>query len=360
MTEDHATRSRIAVVAASLDIVGGQAVEAQILAEALRGDGYTVDFVPVNPAFPPGFRWLRRLPYARTALNEILYLPSLRALWRADVVHVFSASYWSFLLGPAPAMLVGRALGKRVLLNYHGGEAEDHLSRWGRLLRPWLSLAHEIVVPSEHLEAVFARHGYPVRVIHNVVDTRRFRYRDRRPLRPRLISTRNLEPHYRVDDTLVAFAHVRARYPEATLTIAGAGAEEGRLRTLAGPLGARRIRFLGRVDPAAMPALYDADDIFVNASVVDNQPVSVLEAFAAGLPVVTTPTGGIAQLVRDGETGVVVPPDDPQAIARAVTALLDDPARAERIARRARAEADGYTWPQVRDAWAAAYLGEAA
>jgi phenylacetate-CoA ligase len=258
-----------------------------------------------------------------------------------------------------PAIVVGRLFGRRVVLNYHSGEAEDHLARWGVLVHPWLRLAEEIVVPSAFLGGVFARHGYRGRVIPCVIDTSRFRYRERAPLRPRLLSNRNLEPYYGVDNTLKAFALLRARYPEATLTVAGSGGEERRLRQLAASLGAGGIRFVGRVEPSAMPDLHDRADIFVNSSVVDNQPVSVLEAFASGLPVVSTGTGDIAALVRDGETGMLVPPRDPAAMAKAVTTLLEEPERAVGIARRARDEVAQYTWPRVRDLWASVYSGNA-
>lgn len=354
------TRPRIALVAPGPEILGGQSVQARALAAGLRGDGYDVAFVRIDPRFPAGLGWLRRRRYMRTVLNQALYVPSLLRLRRADVVHVFSASYWSFLLAPLPAMLVARWLGKRVVLNYHSGEAEDHLARWGRLVHPGLRLADEIVVPSEYLSDVFARHGYRTRVVPNVVDTARFGYRDRMPLRPRLLSTRNLEPYYRVDNTLEAFALLRNRYPDATLTVAGFGSEEARLRRLAASLGSRGISFRGRVDPSAIPGLCDAAHIFVNSSVVDNQPLSVLEAFAAGLPVVSTATGGIAALVRDGVTGLSVPAADPSAMARAVATLLEDPERAQRMARRARREVEAYGWPHVRARWAAVYSGVAA
>lgn len=351
---------RIALVAASLDILGGQGIQAAMLAGGLRKEGYAVTFLPVNPRFPSWARWVRRYPYARTLLNQALYLPTLLRLRRADVAHIFSAAYWSFLLGPAPALLAARALGNRIVLNYHSGEAEDHLGRWGLRVHPWLRLADEIVVPSEYLQRVFARHGYPARVIRNVVDTSRFHYRERAPLRPRLLSTRNLEPHYRVDNTLVAFALLKAQYPDATLTVAGYGSEEGRLRRLAASLGVEGIRFVGRVEPPALPRLYGEADIFVNSSVVDNQPVSVLEAFAAGLPVVSTGTGDIAAMVRDGETGFIVPQGDPAAMGKAVAALLEHQGIALRIARQARHEVEKYTWSRVREQWAAVYSGGAA
>jgi phenylacetate-CoA ligase len=352
-------RPRIALVAASLDILGGQGVQAYTLGEALRLDGWDVDFLPVNPRFPNALQWMRRVPYARTLLNEALYLASLRRLRACDVVHVMTASYWSFLLTAGPAILAARAMGKRIVLNYHSGEAADHLARWGVRVHPFLRRVDEIVVPSDYLRGVFAAHGYPTRVVRNVLDLARFPHRERDEIAPRLLSNRNLEPHYRVDNTIEAFLRLRRRRPEATLVIAGTGSEEARLRRLAAERGARdgAVRFLGRVEPERMPALYREADIFVNSSVVDNQPLSVLEAFASGLSVVSTGTGAIASMVRPGETGLIVPPGNPAALAAAVEHLLDSPTQAREMARRARAEVEQYTWPRVRDAWAAVYEG---
>jgi glycosyltransferase involved in cell wall biosynthesis len=349
---------RIAMVAASARIVGGQGVQGQILTQKLREDGHDVRFVPIDPVFPGPLLALRGRRYVRTVVNQALYLPSLRALRGADVVHVFSASYWSFVLSPLPAMIAARALRRRVVLHYHSGEAQDHLDHWGALVHPGLRVPDEIVVPSPFLSRVFAGHGYRTRVIRNVVDTSQFAYRDRGPLSPRLLCARNLDPYYRVDTVLRAFALVRARHPGATLTLAGHGGEESRLRQLAAELGPDGIRFAGKVEPSAMPRLYDEADVFVNCSVVDNQPVSVLEAFAAGLPVVTTPAGGIPDMVRHEETGLLVPEEDPAAAAAAVESLLADPLRASRLAASARREVEDYTWPRVRAGWMAAYSGE--
>ena len=104
-----------------------------------------------------------------------------------------------------------------------------------------------------------------------------------------------------------------------------------------------------------MPRVLDEADIFLNASVVDNQPVSILEAFAAGLPVISTPTGDIGALVRDRETGLQVPPFDPDAIADAIEWTLAHPDCARMYAGNARALTGRFTWPAVRDAWAALY-----
>jgi glycosyltransferase involved in cell wall biosynthesis/peptidoglycan/xylan/chitin deacetylase (PgdA/CDA1 family) len=348
-------RTRVAVVAPSLDLLGGQSVQAAALVENLRRDGCAVAFVPTNPRFPARLEWLRRIAGVRTLLNQFLYLSSLARLRRVGVVHAFSASFWSFLLAPLPAMLAGRWFGARVVLNYHSGEAAAHLGRRGGFVHAWLPLAHEIVVPSAYLREAFAAHGYDVRVVPNVVDTARYRYRERAPLRARLLCTRNLEPSYRVDVVLAAYALVKAVRPEATLTLAGSGSEEGRLRRIAE--GIPDVTFAGRVAPAAMPDLYDASDVFLNASVVDNQPLSVLEAFASGAAVVTTGTGGIAGMVRHRETGVLVPPLAPAVMAAAVLELLQDEAFARRMGRAARLVAEAHAWSSVRERWANVYSG---
>ena len=348
-------RPRIAIIAASLDIVGGQGVQAASLVEALEADGYPVTFLPINPPFPRVLGWVKRVPGLRTFVNQHIYVPSLLRLDAADVVHVFSASYWSFLLAPVPAMLVGRLLNKRVVLHYHSGEADDHLRRWGILVHPFLRLADEIVVPSEFLRRVFADHGYTARVIPNVVDLTRFRYRDRQPLRPRLLSTRNLEGYYRVDLVIEAFARFRAVEPSATLTVAGYGSEETRLRRLAESVCGGAIRFVGKVDPEAMPALLDDHDMFVNASTLDNQPVSILEACAAGLPIVSSSAGDIPAMVRDGETALLAATGDAAALSEGIAAVWRDPEAARERARRAHAEIAKFSWPAVRSRWAEIY-----
>jgi glycosyltransferase involved in cell wall biosynthesis len=348
---------RIAVVAASLDILGGQGVQAQTLVESLREDGFDADVIPINPRFPFGTRWIRKVQYVRTLLNELLYVPGLARLAGYDVVHVFSASYASFLLAPVPAMLAARLFNRRVVLHYHSGEAHDHLTNWGSLVHPWLKLADEIVVPSTYLRDVFAKFGYHATVIPNVVDLAVFDYRERRPLRPRLLSSRNLEKYYRVDIIIEAFGLVQAVCPDAMLTIAGYGSEEPRLRSLAAQRTTGGVRFLGKVSPEWMPKLYADSDIYLNASVVDNQPVSILEAFASGLPVISTPAGDIPSMVRHGETGLLIPPEAPVAMSRAIMDTLNRPERALHMAEQAHDELPRYTWRAVKDEWIRSYRG---
>ena len=347
--------SAIALVAPSLEILGGQGIQARALADAWRADGSSIIFVPINPRFPRFLQWLRGIRYLRTVFNETLYISRLRALRAADVVHVFSASYWSFMLAPVPAILAAKLLCKPVILHYHSGEAADHLAKWGWFLKPLLRLVDAIVVPSSYLQRVFALHGYIAQVIPNVIDTSSFHYRERAPLQANLLSVRNLEPHYGVDAVILGFARLKERFPEATLIVAGYGSQEQKLRRLVTRIGVSGVRFVGRVEPEALTAIYEAADIFVNASTIDNQPVSILEAFASGLPVVSTPAGDIAAMLCNGDAGLLIGPGDPSGLASAVTRLLEEPGLATRIAVRAREQLQRHQWSCIREQWSAVY-----
>jgi glycosyltransferase involved in cell wall biosynthesis len=295
------------------------------------------------------------MPYVRTLVTQATYWPLLwRELRRADVVHVFSASYTSFLLAPLPAWLVARALGKPVLLNYHSGEAADHLGR-SRLARAVLRRVGTTIVPSRFLVEVFARFGLAAQAIANVIDRERFAFRRRGPIRPRLLSTRNFEPNYNVACTLRAFARVQTRHPDATLTVVGAGSEAPALQALAVSLGLRGVTFAGRVAPAEIARYYADADVYVQTPAVDNMPLSVLEAFASGLPVVSTDVGGVRAMLTDGVHGLLAPPDDDVTIAHRICRLLEEPELGDRLAEAARRETDAYVWDAVRDRWAGAY-----
>ncbi|MFN7948946.1 MAG: glycosyltransferase family 4 protein [Blastocatellia bacterium] len=353
---------RVGIVVASLDIPGGHSVQAARLMEGLAQEqGIAAQLIPINPRLPRLLRWLQRIKYVRTIVTELLYLSRLLVqLPRCDVVHIFSAAYFSFLLAPAPALLLARLLGKGVLLNYHSGEAEDHLRRQGRIALPLIRLADLVVVPSPWLVEVFARFGVRATATSNTVDLQRFSFRARRPLRPVLLSNRNFEKHYNVAGVLRAFALIQQQLPAARLIVAGDGSERARLQALARELNLQHVEFTGAVAPAAMPALYDQADIFINASAVDNTPLSIIEAFAAGLPVVTTDAGGIPHLVRHEQTGLVVRCGDETALAQSVLRLPADDALAQRLIGQARDECAKYTWAAVKAQWLSAYAALAA
>jgi glycosyltransferase involved in cell wall biosynthesis len=358
-TKPSTTRPlRVCIVAPSLAILGGQSINAERLMERLRLDpALEISFLPHDPQLPRPFRSLQRIKYVRTVVTSAALLTSLvRHLRRQDVVHVFSASYWSFLLAPTPTILIGRMYGKRVILNYRSGHAENHLTRFKRTALPVFRRASHIVVPSGYLVDVFAKFGLTAEAIGNFVDLDDIPYRRRRNLQPVFLANRNFGRHYNVACALRAFALIQRERPEAKLIVAGDGEQRSMLHELARELGLRNVEFLGQVPPERMPSLYDAVDIYLNSPNVDNMPNSVIESFAAGLPVVTTNAGGIPYIVTHNQTGMLVDCDDHATMARYALQLLDDPDHVERMTDRARNEVlTRYTWQAVHHSWRKAY-----
>lgn len=350
-------RTRVLIVAASLDILGGQAVQAARLLEGLRAEAsLDVSFLPINPRLPGFLRGLQNIKYVRTIVTSLAYIALL--LWRIpryDVIHVYSASYFSFMLAPTPAILIAKLYGKKAILNYHSGEAADHLARWRRTAIPVMRLSDCIIVPSEYLVKVFADFGLQAQAIFNTVKTKDFRFRERSFPRPLFLANRNLEALYNVALVLRAFKIIQGRFPEAHLVVAGDGGERARLEALAAELDLRDVEFKGRVSPAQMSALYDAADVYLNGSDIDNMPLSILEAFAAGVPVVTTNAGGIPYIVTNEETGLLVERGDAEKMAACSIRLLEEKGLAQRLAKAAHAECRKYRWDTVREEWLKLY-----
>ena len=342
-----------------MGILGGQAVQADRLLRAWSGDpDVTAWLVPINPVPPPPLDGLVRVKYLRTLVTQLMYWPRLaRDLRTADVVHVFSASYFSFLLAPLPAIAMAKLLGKPVVLNYRSGEAPDHLRR-SAIARATLKRVDRNAVPSCFLQEVFAPYGVSADVIPNIVDLDRFAFRTRDPLRPNILSTRNFEGLYNVACTLRAFALVRRQFPEATLTLVGGGRAEPSLRALAADLGLqidRHIRFVGRVAPDDIWRYYAEADIYLQTPDIDNMPSSILEAFASGCAVVSTDAGGVPAILTDAVHGLLVNRGDQEAAAAAIVRLLREPGLARTLTTRARESCERYRWHAVRAQWLSMY-----
>ena len=348
---------RLLLVAPALRILGGQAVQANYLLDHLSHEpNFEVSFVPHNPRLPRPLRWLQSIKYVRTLVTSFVYCINLLIqVPRHDIVHTFSASYLSFLLAPAPAILIARLFNKKVVLNYRSGEAEDHLRCWPRTSVPIMRLADELVVPSQYLIDVFWKFGLRAIAVANIIDPDRFRFKERKPLLPIFLSNRNLYPLYNVACILRAFAKIQEKFPEARLIIAGDGSQRTMLEALARELKLEHVEFRGRVAPHKMHELYDEAHIFLNSSNIDNMPGSILESFATGMPVISTSAGGIRCIVAHEQTGLLVPRNDHDAMAAWAMHLLESPEIASSIARSAYEECAAYKWEAVREKWLAAY-----
>ncbi|MCK4857610.1 MAG: glycosyltransferase family 4 protein, partial [candidate division Zixibacteria bacterium] len=151
------------------------------------------------------------------------------------------------------------------------------------------------------------------------------------------------------------FALVKEKFPQAVITIVGDGSDARRLQKLVHELGLSDVNFTGRVEREQILHLLDQADIFLNCSLVDNMPVAIIEAFAVGLPVVTSNAGGIPYFVSDGENGLVREMKDHRALAEAVIEVASNDDLRARLIAGGKATAAKCRWEAVKWEWVTLY-----
>ncbi|MGA7990077.1 MAG: glycosyltransferase family 4 protein [Thermoanaerobaculia bacterium] len=312
--------------------------QGEILGDTLLEAGWHVIFTSSVES-----RALRLLDVVRTLVLE------RRAY---DVLLVQTYSGRSFVLADVASAL-GGWLGKGVILHLHGGALPEFLDRhpwWGRRV---LSRGTLLVTPSEFLARAARRFGFEPRVIPNVVDVAAYGFRRRDAVQPVLFWMRSFHDLYDPEMAVRVLARVRRVYGNATLVMAGP--DKGRevyVRKLAAELGlSGAVRFAGFLDLAGKRRESSEADIFLNTNRVDNQPVSVLEACAMGLPVVATAVGGIPDLLVHEETGLLVPAGDDEAMAEAVLRLVAEPGLAGRLSSNGRRLAEQSAPVEILRRW---------
>jgi glycosyltransferase involved in cell wall biosynthesis len=221
--------------------------------------------------------------------------------------------------------------------------------------------AHRIVANSRAAAERLREERVPGRkivVIPNGLDTSRSRRRPpRTPLRT-ITVVANLRREKGHDVLLAAAPQVLARFPDARFAIVGGGPEQSALMARADAPGIRgAFTFHGHCDEVAQRL--DEADVFVLPSRSEAFPNAVLEAMAAGLPIVASSVGGIRELLDHGQTGLLVPPDNSRALADALCQVMADPALAARLGASARARAETrYSFDRMVGAFEAVYLSE--
>ncbi len=249
------------------------------------------------------------------------------------------------------------------ILTLHGGRLPDFARRWPRRTSRLLGAARAVTTPSRYLRRELSPYRSDLRIVPNALDLAAYAFKPRRRPRPRLVWLRAFHRIYNPQLAPRVLARLARRYPEVELTMIGPDKTDGSLertrRQAAALRVADRITFTGWVAKSEIPGLLSRADVFLNTADTDNAPVSVTEAMACGLCVVSTDAGGMPDLVEDGESALLVGRDDSAAMATAVERVLDDPELAARLSSNARREAEARDWSRVLPRWQALLLENA-
>ncbi len=237
----------------------------------------------------------------------------------------------------------------------HGGNLERRLQNNKRFSDFLFLNAAVNVAPSGYLEHTFAQYGYKTRFIPNTIDIDRYKFMSRTNLRPKLLYVRAFSTLYNPKMALDVLAILTKRYDDTKLCMVGPDRdgtlEEVKRKAVAMGLE-ERVVFAGKLEKEEWWELSKEYDIFINTTNFDNTPVSVMEAMALGLPVVSTNVGGIPCLVEDGKEAMLVDPNDADAMAQQISQLIEDPSKAVALAKNARTKVETFDWEKsVKQMW---------
>jgi len=279
----------------------------------------------------------------RARRPDVLVGTGRRALWLAAAVHALAGIPW---------MAVG-----------HGSEFTG-AGRGATLTRLALGSAATVIAVSDYTAGLIRAAARPRRlvVIPNAADGTRFRPGiDTAALRhrwqlgdgPVLLTVGHVTERKAQDTVIRALPPILAHYPNTTYVMAGLPKQQAAFGALAAELGvADRVCFAGLVADDELAAVYNMADVFVlmsrrtAAGDVEGYGIVVQEAALCGVPAVVSRDCGLEEAIRDGETGLSAPPDDPVATAAAILSLLDNPERRRAMGRRAREVALAATWAE--------------
>ncbi|NJW54029.1 glycosyltransferase family 4 protein [Salinimicrobium oceani] len=317
---------------------GGTPTSIDTLAPLLREEGFKVKTASAKK---------NKLP----RLVDMLWLV-YRKRKTTDFVLIDTYSTQNFWYAYAVARLCQK-LNLKYLPILHGGELPTRLERSPGPSKKLFGNAFLNVAPSLYMKTVFQQAAYTnVRYIPNSINLEDYLYKERDQLRPKLFWVRSFVEIYNPMQALKVLEILLPDYPKAELCMVGPAKDESWKECIRyAKLHRLPVRFPGRLSKREWVTMAEQFDIFLNTTNIDNTPVSVIEAMALGLPVVSTKVGGLPYLISADIDGVLVPPNDPERMAAAVKNLLQDPERALIRAQAARKKVEAFDWTRVKSLW---------
>lgn len=270
---------------------------------------------------------------------------------KAEIVLIDSYStraFW-FLVCSSIAARICRVPYVTIL---RGGYMENRLKRNPRLCKMVFGKSFSNISPSLHMLKIFTEHGFEVKYIPNHLELEKYSYERRKKIRLKLFYLRSLHKIYNPLMAVDILKKLVDKYGDAELCMVGPDKDGSRqeMEDRADELGVRnKIKFTGRLDKPGWRKLSQDYDIFINTTNVDNHPVSVIEAMALGLVVVSTNAGGMPFLIESGQEGYLVRPQDPDAFIEKISLLYEHPELAVVLTDNARKKVEDFDWLLVKE-----------
>ncbi len=237
----------------------------------------------------------------------------------------------------------------------HGGDLPNkRLKKHPKLSRYIFASSAQNVTPSIYLKEAFERAGYSTLYIPNNIELDAYTYKERKEIKPKLLYVRSFAKIYNTKMAIRTVKNLIDTYPDIQLCMVGPD-RDGSLeetKNYAKELGVdKHVTFTGGLPKEQWLALAQNYDIFINPTNFDNLPVSIVEAMALGLPIVSTNVGGLPYLIKDGIDGLLVDKNDDKAMAAKIDQLLKNPTLCQKLSKNSRKKADTYDWNVIKSQW---------
>ncbi len=236
----------------------------------------------------------------------------------------------------------------------HGGNLPERYQRDSLVVTKFLSGARDIISPSLYLQVFFSNKGFLVWFIPNFIEIDRYKYLPRDQVQPQILWVRAFQEIYNPVLAIKVLNSLMKKYPSAKLCMVGAAKDYTfeEVKELVKELHLEKnVAITGILSKEAWINLSKQYDVFINTTTIDNMPISVIEAMALGLPVVSTDVGGIPYLIENKKTGILVESNNTEAMTKALHELLANPDYARSLSLNARRMVEDFDWENVSRKW---------
>ena len=302
-----------------------------------------------------GYEIIRTSKFAnpfRRLVDMLITIWARRQEYDVAQMDVFSGN--AFIWAELSARMLA-LLNKPFVITLHGGNLPKFYRNNRRRVSWLLKEASAVTTPSCFLLGAFQEIRKDIQLIPNSLAIHLYPFIQRENPNPNLIWLRAFHKIYQPELAPKVLDALLQQFPQATLVMAGPDKEDGSRQITektATELGvSEKIEFTGRVEKSEVPNTLNRGDIFINTTTIDNTPVSVMEAMACGLCIVSTNVGGIPYLLENGVDSLLVQPGNPEAMAQAVRRILTEPGLAARLSSNARKKAEQFDWKNILPQW---------
>ncbi|RLD26378.1 MAG: glycosyltransferase family 1 protein [Bacteroidetes bacterium] len=295
----------------------------------------------------------------RSSLN-IQFFRLLSMLWtifkhrnQIDYVLIDTYSTRNFYYALFSSQLC-RLLQLKYLPILHGGNLPKRLDNSTMLSRLIFSKSHHNITPSIYLKAEFKKRDYKTVFIPNVLEIRNYTFLERKIENPKLLYVRAFDKIYNPEMAIKVLNILLKTFPEALLCMIGPEKDSSfkSCKALVKSLQIENhVEFTGMLSKRQWHKKSEDFNIFINTTNFDNAPVSVMEAMALGLPIVSTNVGGMPYLITDKKDGLLVDKNDADEMVNAVKYLINNQGFAKQITVNARYKAEQFDWEKVKKLW---------